>query len=84
MYIDGSLTIIGTADSPIKIGDVKIGGTDDENVDYIEFDNNDIIQNGEKIIEAVTETSKYKDLIKVDSPSTNIRNKNIGLSVLIT
>jgi hypothetical protein len=59
----GNLTIQGTTDNPIKIGNVKIGGLADENVDYIDFDTDGIINNSKSLWPEIKKDQKYENLI---------------------
>lgn len=73
----GNLTIQGTTDNPIEIGNVKIGGLADENVDYIDFDTDGIINNSQTLWTDIKNNPHYKKLISSSNTSVN-KNEQDG------
>jgi hypothetical protein len=53
-----------------KIGGVLIGGLDDKNVHYVEFDNNNITQNSKSLWENIKKEKKYKKFVTGEENSS--------------
>jgi len=62
-----------TINSVQKISNVKIGGLDDD-VNYIDFDKDKIIQNSKSLWQKIKDETKYKKIVKTDD---NVINKEL-------